>query len=261
MSQGVNALSVLGSTGEGPLLSAAVQRRALEVTLDARADRPVIAGVIAAAPGDALELGRFAFDRGVDGLLVTPPYYYPHEQQSVVDFYTYLNQELAGPIFVYHIPQFTKIPLEPDTVARLADLPGVAGIKDSSRDVEFHHRIIAATSGTTFAVFAGSGALLSTNISCGGAGAIAASANLIPRALVCLRQALQEHDCAEAQRQHCYISAVEEAVRQFPFPTNWKASLSILGLVSGEPAFPFRRLSGDQMRVLGTALRDLGVVA
>ncbi len=258
--QGVRALSVLGSTGEGPLLPAAVQRRVLEATLGARGDRPVLAGILAPVPRDALDLARLALDRGIDGVLVTPPYYYPLDQQAVADFYAYLDRELGGPVFIYHIPQFTKVPLEPDVVARLADLPHIVGIKDSSRDVEFHRRIIDATRGKDFAVFAGSGALLSTNMTSGGAGAIAASANVIPGALVRLWQALRQGDAAEAERRQQHVSSVEAAVQQFPFPANWKACLELAGLLSAEQAFPIRRLSGDQVSALRAALHELGTV-
>jgi 4-hydroxy-tetrahydrodipicolinate synthase len=260
ITHGVRALSVLGSTGEGPLLPAPVQRRVLEVALEARGDRPILAGILVPVPQDALDLARLAFDRGIDGVLVAPPYYYPLDQHAVGDFYAYLDRNLSGPVFIYHIPQFTKVPLEPDTVAQVADLPRIAGIKDSSRDIEFHRGIVDATRGKEFAVFAGSGAQLSTNIMAGGAGAIAASANVIPGALGHLWEALRRGDVAEGARWQQHVSSVEAAVRQFPFPANWKACLELMGLLSAEPTFPFRRLSGAQMSALRTDLHALGVV-
>jgi 4-hydroxy-tetrahydrodipicolinate synthase len=257
---GVDGLSVLGSTGEGALLPMAAQRRALEVAVEAKGEKPVLAGVIASVPADARDFARMALESGADGVLVTPPFYYLLEQQAVISFFTYLDHELHGPVFIYHIPQFTKVTLEPDTVARLADLPHIAGIKDSSRDVDFHRRLLEATRDRDFAVFTGAGALLSVNTAGGGAGTIAGCANLVPQDLVRLRRTLGEGNTAEAERLQQRVAALEDAVRQFPFPANWKACLEIAGLLLAHPAFPLHRLSAVQMTGLREALHDLGVV-
>jgi 4-hydroxy-tetrahydrodipicolinate synthase len=257
---GVDGLSVLGSTGEGALLPALAQRRALEVAVGAKGEKPVLAGVIASVPADARDFARMAFESGADGVLVTPPFYYLLDQQAVLSFFTYLDRELQSPVFIYHIPQFTKVMLEPETVARLADLPHIAGIKDSSRDIDFHRRLLEATRGKDFAVFTGAGAVLSINAAGGGAGTIAGCANLVPRDLVRLKRALAEGNTAEADRLQQRVAALEDAVRQFPFPANWKACLEIAGLLSAHPAFPVPRLSAEQMNALREALHDLGVV-
>ena len=257
---GVDGLSVLGSTGEGALLPAPVQRRALQVTMEAKGDRPVLAGVIASIPADARDFAHMALESGADGVLVTPPFYYLLDQEAVLSFFTYLNREVRGPVFIYHIPQFTKVTLEPETVARLADLPHIAGIKDSSRDIDFHRRLLQATRGKDFAVFTGAGALLTVNLAGGGAGTIAGCANLVPQDLVRLRRTVEERNTAEAERLQRRVAALEDAVRRFPFPANWKACLEIAGLLTANPAFPIHRLSAEQTNGLREALQYLGVV-
>jgi 4-hydroxy-tetrahydrodipicolinate synthase len=257
---GVHGLSILGSTGEGALLPAAVQWRALEVALKIKDDRPVLAGVIASVPADARDFARTALESGADAVLVTPPFYYLLDQEAVLSFFTYLDHELHGPVFIYHIPQFTKVTLEPETVAHLADLPHIVGIKDSSRDVEFHRRILEVTRGKDFTVFTGAGALLSVNMAGGGGGTIAGCANLVPRDLVRLWRTLVEGNTAEAGRLQQRVAALEDAVRQFPFPANWKVCLEIAGLLSANPAFPLRQISVEQRNGLRKVLQDLGIL-
>jgi 4-hydroxy-tetrahydrodipicolinate synthase len=257
---GVDGLSVLGSTGEGALLPGPVQRRALQVTVEAKGDRPVLAGVIASIPADARDFAHMALENGADGVLVTPPFYYLLDQEAVLSFFTYLNREVRGPVFIYHIPQFTKVTLEPETVARLAALPHIAGIKDSSRDIDFHQRLLQAIRGEDFAVFTGAGALLTVNRAGGGAGTIAGCANLVPQDLVRLRRTLDERNTAEAERLQRRVAALEDAVRRFPFPANWKACLEIAGLLTANPAFPIHRLSAEQTNDLREVLQYLGVV-
>ncbi|MHB8619545.1 MAG: dihydrodipicolinate synthase family protein [Chloroflexota bacterium] len=261
LAAGVDGISVLGSTGEGALLPAEVQREVLEHTLAAVAGAcPVVPGILASTPVDMLRRARLYFDMGVDAVMAVPPYYYLLDQQSVVDFYGYIGAELARPVVVYHFPALTKVQLDADTVVKLADLPHVVGLKDSGGDETFHRQIVTATRGKDFQVFAGSGTLASANFASGGAGMIAASANLIPAALVSLWRALSTGDEAGAARWHSHVSAVEQVCRRFPYPTNWKTAVECAGLLPAQSAFPLHHLSPDQVDDLRVALRQVGAV-
>lgn len=260
MSHGVHGLSVVGSTGEGALLPFELQRDVVRVAVKARTGRPLLVAILASGPQDTLRFARFALDAGADGVLATPPYYYPLDQQAVFEFYSGLADKLDGPILIYHIPAFTKIPLEVPTLTALAALPRVAGIKDSSHDADFHRRVIESTRHENFSVFAGSGRLLPVNVAAGGHGAIAASANLIPDALTALWRALGRGDTAAANDLHTLVDAVEATCRSYAFPATWKASVELAGLAGGQPAFPLSRLSPDQMDSLRRAFARLGVI-
>ena len=255
LAEGVDAVSVLGSTGEGALLPEAMLTSVVEVTVRVvRGRRPVLVGVFSAAPLDALARARAYCDQGADGVMMTPPHYYRLDQRSVVDFYTFLDRELARPVVVYHFPALTKVSIEPDTATRLASLPGIVGMKDSSGDPEFLEQVVRLTKGTPFAVFAGSGRGATRAAQVGAAGVVAASGNVISGALVRLWRALLAGDASTAEREQAYVSAVEAACRTLPFPVNWKAALSLDGRLAPEPAFPLHPLAPEQVAALGDLL-------
>ena len=259
-SHGVHAISILGSTGEGALLPDAVHAEALMVALRSGGRRPIIAGVLNAVPRDVFAAARRAFECGAAAVLLTPPFYYRLDQAAIVAFYREAVRVLRGPIFIYHIPAFTKVQLEPETVSKLAELPGLVGIKDSSRDLDFHRRVIEQTRDRSFAVFAGSGDILVASMGWGGAGAIAASANLIPDTLVQLWNAQRAGDTDGAGHLHRRVHAVEEICRRFPFPVNWKTSLALIGLMNAMPAFPVQAMTPADVDAMRSGLRELGVL-
>lgn len=251
----VDAVSVLGSTGEGSLLPEATLASVVDVTVRAvHGRRPVLVGVFSAAPADALARARAYCEQGADGVMMTPPHYYKIDQRSVVDFYTFLDRELARPVVVYHFPTLTKVAIEPQTAARLASLSWIVGMKDSSGDAEFLEQVVRLTRGTPFAVFAGSGRVATKAAQVGAAGVVAASGNVAPGALVRLWRALRAGDAATAKRWQAYISAVEAACQTLPFPVNWKAALSLTSDTAPEPAFPLHELAPEQLAALGDLL-------
>lgn len=134
------------------------------------------------------------------------------------------------------------------------------GIKDSNRDLDFHRRVIERTRGRSFAVFAGSGDILAASMGWGGAGAIAASANLIPDTLVQLWNALRAGDADGTAHLHGRVHAVEEMCRRFPFPVNWKTSLELVGLMKAVPAFPFQAMTPADTEAMRAGLKELGVL-
>lgn len=255
LAEGVDAVSVLGSTGEGALLPEAILAAVVDVAVRAVGGRrPVLVGVFSAAPLDALARARAYCDQGADGVMMTPPHYYPLDQRSVLDFYTFLDRELARPIVVYHFPALTKVAIEPETAARLAALTHVVGLKDSSGDPAFLERLASLIRGSSFAVLAGSGRHATSAARAGAAGMVAASGNVAGRALVGLWRALQTGDAAAAARWQDYVTAVETACQTVPFPVNWKVALALKSGTAAEPAFPLHLPAPEQAAALGDLL-------
>src|SRR5438105_13668004 len=118
---------------------------------------------------------------GAAAALVTPPFYYPIDQASVLAFYRALAAESSLPILLYNIPQNTKIVAEPETVAALAHEGAIAGIKDSSRDFEYFERVCALTQDLpAFRIFTGSDTMLLPSLVMGASGTICGGANVAP---------------------------------------------------------------------------------
>jgi len=143
---GVHGLLPLGSTGENASLEEPARRKVLAAVVEAAGGRvPVICGVVQSQLGAARADVRAAAELGAIAALVAPPFYYPIDQATVLAFYRRLADASPIPIFVYNIPQNTKVVTEPATLATLAREGAVVGIKDSSRDFEYFENVCVVT--------------------------------------------------------------------------------------------------------------------
>lgn len=254
---GVAAISVLGSTGEGALVPAAVRRRVVEAAVRCAGGRvPVIAGSTGGPLADAAIESRAFVDLGADCILASPPGYFQIDQQAIVDYYGELADRVRAPVIVYHFPALTRVALDVETVTMLARIDGVVGLKDSGGDGGFLSEVSAAAGETGFAVLAGSGRLASAAAAAGAQGIVAASANLIPSHLVRLWSALQ-NGSPEAARMQALVTSIELACRQFPYPMNWKAAIRLSGLDCGRPVPPLRELNDQSHEALAQSLAHL----
>jgi 4-hydroxy-tetrahydrodipicolinate synthase len=179
---GVSGLVPLGSTGESASLDEPARRRMLATVLKAARGRvPVISGVAQSHLGAARAEVDAAATLGADAALVTPPFYYPIDQASVLAYYRSLAADSAIPILLYNIPQFTKVVAEPATVATLAREGTIKGIKDSSRDFEYFELVCGATRDMPgFRIFTGSDTMLLASLAMGGAGPICGAPCITP---------------------------------------------------------------------------------
>jgi 4-hydroxy-tetrahydrodipicolinate synthase len=252
---GVHGISPVGSTGEGPKLSAA-QRVAVvhRVRACAPAGMPVVPGVPVLTLDDAVaELGALA-EAGASAALVSPPSYYPLADDAVLRLYQALADRSPLPLLLYNIPAFTKIRIAPETAAELAAHPRVAGMKDSSRDLEYQQQVLAACAGAEFSVFTGTDTLLVASLLAGARGTIAASANLVPDLTVAVYQAFAAGDIPGALALQGSLSAVVAACRRGEFPAGWKAALEIAGVCAAHPVLPGTPLPAAQRAVLAERL-------
>lgn len=252
---GVSGISPAGSTGEGPRLTSA-ERVSLTARVRALAPAglPVVPGLPAVNPADALsELEELA-DAGASAALVSPPSYYPLPDEAVLSLYTGLADRSPLPLLLYNIPVFTKVRIAPEVAAALAGHPSVIGMKDSSRDMEYQQEVIQACSGTGFRVLTGTDTLLVASLVTGASGAIVASANLAPELAVGVYDAFTSGDAGTARRLQEQLAQVVAACRRPGFPAGWKAALEIAGVCGARPVPPGAILSGAQRAGLAAEL-------
>lgn len=229
---GVNGLLALGSTGETASLDETSRRQVLEAVVKAAGGRvPVLCGVaqshLAAARAELEAAARL----GADAALVAPPFYYPMDQPGVLSFFRELAARSALPIFLYHIPQFTKVVTEPATVAALAREGTIAGIKDSSRDFEYFEGVCIATRDLPgFRIFTGSDTMLLPSLAMGGAGTICGAANVAPHWVVRIYDEFRRGDLAAARKSQDALYQLVIAVRAGVFPGAIKAALHLQGI-------------------------------
>ena len=251
---GVHGLLALGSTGEGASLGERTRWQVLERVVGAAGGRvPVICGVaqphLEAARAEIAAAERL----GADAALVTPPFYYPTDQATVLSFYRRLAADSKIPLLLYNIPQFTKVTAEPATVAELAREATIAGIKDSSRDFEYFENVCAATRDVpAFRIFTGSDTMLLASMAMGGAGTICSTANVAPRWVVRVYDDVQRGDWKSARAAQDAVVELAIALRAGVFPAAVKAALQLQGICEPWPAPPTAALDD----VATSRLRD-----
>jgi dihydrodipicolinate synthase/N-acetylneuraminate lyase len=265
LSGGVSMVCPTGSTGEGARLG---PRRRAEVAAAVRglvpAGVPVVPGLPATDIESALTELALLADADVTAALVSPPSYFPMPGDEVLRFYEELASASPLPIVLYNIPQFTKVTIPPHVVGDLATHPAIAGIKDSSRDMEYLLAVLDATSGGTgsaadFTVLTGTDTLLMASLLSGADGTIAASANLVPElgAEICRSVAADDLDRAMAAQRR--LTDVVLACRRGTPPAGWKSALEIAGICDRRLAGQASPLPHQDHAALADRLAQLGV--
>ena len=241
---GVHGVLALGSTGETASLDEAARRDLLAAVVEAVAGRvPVLCGVAQSQLSTAVAEIEAATQAGADGVLVAPPFYYPTDQAGVAAFYRALAESATLPVFVYNIPQFTKVTVEPATVGLLAREGAIRGIKDSSRDFEYFEGVCIATRDQDgFRIFTGSDTMLVPSLAVGGAGTICGAGNIAPGWVVRIYNDYMRGDVEAAVKTQDELYRLVAALREGVFPLAIKASLELQGVCEGWSAPPSRKL-------------------
>ncbi|HLI38792.1 MAG TPA: dihydrodipicolinate synthase family protein [Streptosporangiaceae bacterium] len=257
---GADGISPAGSTGEGPRLT---REQRLAVTRRVRAlvppGMPVIPGVPLSTPQDGMAELEALAGAGATAALVSPPSYYPLSDDAVQRLYETLAARSPLPLLLYNIPVFTKVRIAPGVVAKLAAHPSIAGIKDSSRDLEYQQQVIHCSAGTEFSVFTGTDTLLVASLTIGAAGAIAASVNLVPDLTAGVYRAVTTGDLTAALRMQERLARVVAACRRGEFPAGWKTALELAGVCAAHPVPPGLPLSAEQRSRLAADLAAEGI--
>jgi len=241
---GVHGVLALGSTGETASLDERSRRMVLDSVIKAAGGRvPVLCGVAQSQLASAVAEVDAAAKAGADAALVAPPFYYPTDQAGVLAFYRAVAERASIPILVYNIPQFTKVVMEPATLAALATEGAVQGIKDSSRDFEYFEGVCIATRGVAgFRVFTGSDTMLVASLAVGGSGTICGAGNIAPDWVVRIYDEFTRGDLDAARGSQDRLFELVASVREGVFPLAIKAALHMRGICEPWSAPPVRKL-------------------
>jgi 4-hydroxy-tetrahydrodipicolinate synthase len=257
---GVDGLAPCGSTGESATLSHAEHRRVVEIVVAAARGRlPVLAGTGSNSTREAIELTRYAKEAGADGALLISPYYNKPTQEGIVAHYAQIARETAFPLVVYNIPGRTASNMLPSTLARLADIEHVVGVKEASGDLAQIATVVALCP-DDFIVVSGDDALTLPLLAVGGRGVISTSANVAPAEMVDLVRAFRTGDRERALRTHQRLLPLFEALFCETNPIPVKAALGLMGLVGDEIRLPLTRLTDANRERLQVVLKEIGLV-
>ena len=264
---GVQGLFILGSTGEAPSLSYRLRHELIERVCRQVAGRaPVLVGVTDTAFVESVSLAARAEKAGAAAVVLASPYYFPAGQPELLEYIQHLAPELPLPVFLYNMPGYTKLFFEPDTVRGAAGLPNVAGLKDSSGNLGYFHRLQACLADRPdFALLVGPEELLVESVLLGGHGGVCGGANLCPRLYVDAYQAARKGDLPRARELHDRIMAISGSIygvgrHSSSYLKGLKCALSLLGVCSDFMAEPFHHFRAPEREKVRAALAKLGIL-
>lgn len=242
---GATALVVGGTTGEGPNLTAGEHRELIRIAAGVSRGRvPVIAGAGSNATKHAIELTRDAEANGADAILSVVPYYNRPTQAGLYAHFCEIAASTTLPVILYDVPSRTACGLGDETVARLAEVPRIIGLKDATGDVARPARLRPLV-GTDFRLLSGDDATAFAYLAQGGNGCISVTSNVEPTLCRNMFLALRQGDVARAQRLAAALAQLTAALFHEPNPIPLKYALSLFGLASAKVRLPLVELGGQ----------------
>jgi dihydrodipicolinate synthase/N-acetylneuraminate lyase len=264
---GVQALFILGTTGEGPALSYRLRRELIQRTCSQVAGRvPVLVGVTDSAYPEMLQMTECAAASGANAVVVAPPYYFPLSQLDLLRLIEGLASRSTLPLYLYNQPQLTKISFSPETVERASAIAGVAGIKDSSGDVDYLNALLSRMRGqSNFSVLVGPEHLLYQALSAGAHGGVPGGANIFPDLPVRLYKAFEDGDDSLARELQKRIVTLgrpiwESSEAGAGYLRRLKCALSIMDLCMATPAWPCVESAPEERLRMEQHLRQHGIL-
>ena len=257
---GADGVFPLGTNGEFALLTGEERRGVVEAVCDGIDGVPVVAGVGAPSTHETVQHAEHAERAGADGVIVVTPFYYPLDDQAAVEHYRAVTDAVDVPVYVYHIPSRTGNALSLDALEEIAALDGIAGLKDSSKDVPWLAQAIDRVPELTYLV--GSDSLLVPGLDAGCAGMVSAVANAFPELVVDLYEAYRAGDEARARDLQSTVYDVRTAIKDGPYMAGVKTALSLrdLDFDAGPLRSPLRLMDDEATARLETRLSDLDLL-
>ena len=257
---GINFLVPCGTTGESPTLTRAEHLRVVEIAIEeARGRVPVLAGAGGYNTHEVIELARELEDRGADGILSVTPYYNKPTQEGLYQHYNAIATAIRLPIVVYSVQGRTGVNVEPATLARLAQIENIVGVKEASGNIGQMATILNEVP-PTFTVLSGDDAITIPLAALGGRGVISVVSNEIPGPMTELAQACLRGDFEAARRvQSRFLPLMNvNFVESNPIPV--KAAMALMGLLEPVYRLPMVPPSPTSLAKIGKVLESLGLL-
>ncbi len=259
VAQGTDGLCPVGTTGECPTLSTAEHERVIAIVCEQAAGRiKVMAGTGSNSTTEAIELTQFAKSAGADGAMMVAPYYNKPTGEGFYQHYRAVAEAVDIPIILYNIPGRTAKNMEPDVVARIAEIPSVVAIKEATGSMDQASQTLALTNLT---VLSGDDSLTLPLLSMGGSGIVSVVGNIVPGDMLQLLKAWNAGNVAEAQRWHFKLFTLCRdmlGIATNPIPV--KIAMKMLGRDTGELRLPLTPLSDAEETRLRKTLTAYGLL-
>ena len=257
LSCGVHGIVPCGSTGESATLTFEEHEKVIEVTVDkVNGKVPVLAGTGSNNTAEAIKLTKAAKDIGADGVLIISPYYNKPNRSGLVKHYTKLA-DLDIPVVVYNVPGRTGQNLEPDLIAELAQHPNIVAVKEASGNIGQISRIIEETQDEDFTVISGDDNITLPIMALGGAGVISVAANVDPKRMVVMYEAMKEGNYQKALVLHYALSPLFRSMFIDTNPIPVKKAVELVGMSGGPVRLPLDELDGKKTEQLKKILASI----
>jgi dihydrodipicolinate synthase/N-acetylneuraminate lyase len=264
---GSSALFILGSTGEAPGLSQRLRREVVDVAVSATSGRvPLLVGITDTSYVETLNLAEHAAASGAGALVLAPPNYYALSQKMFLGYVERLCAELPLPLYLYNMPSYAKIYIEPDTLRAAAALPNVYGLKDSSGNRDYFRQAREAVAGVPdFSMLIGIEEMMAEMVLDEGAhGGVCGGANLMPGVYSELYAAAAAGDRARVGELQKIVLTISSGVyrigeRESSYLRGLKCAAAMAGFGNGLMAEPYVGLDGEERDQLRAVLEQLGI--
>jgi 4-hydroxy-tetrahydrodipicolinate synthase len=257
---GTSGIVPCGTTGESATLSLKEHERVVEITVQTVAGRvPVIAGAGSNNTAEAIRLTRYAKSAGADGVLLISPYYNKPTQKGIYLHFKAIAEEVDIPIVLYNIASRTGINIEPDTVAKLAQIKNIVAIKEASGNLSQMAQIVKVC-GDNIALISGDDALTLPVLSIGGIGVISVVANIVPAQTAQLIKLFEDGKIKEAREVYYQLLPLVKAMFIETNPGPVKQALGMMGKISPELRLPLSPMLPDNEKKLRQALKGYGLI-
>ena len=259
--EGTDGIVVVGTTGESPTVDWDEHRLLIKTAVDHAAKRtPVIAGTGANATSEAIELSAYAREAGADYTLSVVPYYNKPTQEGLYRHFKAIAEAVDLPMIVYNVPGRTVADLQTETTLRLAQVPGIIGIKDATANLERGSDLIRRKP-REFRVFSGDDATGLALMLHGGHGVISVTANVAPRLMHDLCAAALAGDVVKARETNNRLLPLHRNLflEANPIPVKW--AVQQMGLIEGGIRLPLTPLSAASHEQVREAMRHAGIRA
>jgi 4-hydroxy-tetrahydrodipicolinate synthase len=257
---GTDGIIPCGTTGESATLSHDEHHRVVEIVIDAVGKRiPVIAGSGSNNTAEAIRLTKHAYEAGADGVLMLSPYYNRPTQEGIYRHFKAVAEEVPIPIIIYNVPSRTGSNVLPETLARLAVIDNIVGVKEATGDLKQISSVVNLC-GNDFSVLSGDDFTLLPILAIGGRGVVSVASNVIPGDMAAMVDAFEAGDLAEARRLHYKMWPLMQALFYETNPIPLKAALALMGKIEYEYRLPMCPPSDENYEKLKKVMTSYGLI-
>ncbi len=262
IASGIHGVVPVGTTGESATTSFEEHKRVIELTVQTVKGRvPVIAGTGANNTLEAIELTESAKASGADAVLSVVPYYNKPSQEGMYLHFKKIAEMVDIPLFLYNVPGRTGVNMLPETVARLAEVPGIIGIKEACGSLEQVSDVIRKCP-EDFIVLSGDDFTAMPTLAVGGRGVISVVSNIYPQGMAQMMEMMLSGDIAGARNLHYKMYELMKLMFTEPNPVPAKMGAELLGNIrDGKPRLPLAPMSSEAVGILKEEMKAVGLLS